>query len=133
MTGYKRLTLVAFAVLGIAVSTAGASLADEPHRHVVSGHEIQARIDQQISQADADRQAVQIMLQREAVREIAGSAGLDIERAVAAAAILSGPALEKLAAQAREVDASLAGGDTKVVLSATGIIIVLLILILLLN
>jgi hypothetical protein len=97
---------------------------------VVGDNEIQARMDQQIGQAAADRQAIQIMLQRADVRQIAGAAGLDLERASAAAAVLSGPSLEKLAAQAREVNAGLVGGDT-IVLSVTAVIIILLIIILL--
>jgi hypothetical protein len=131
MTMYKRFALAVFAVGVIAVGAAGASLAGEPQRHVVGENEIQARIDQQIGQAEADREAIQIMLQRADVRQIAGSAGLDLERANAAAAVLSGPSLEKMAAQAREVNAGLAGGDEKIVISATAIIIILLILILL--
>jgi hypothetical protein len=118
-------------VVVIAVGAAGTSLADDPQRHVVGENEIQARIDQQIGQADADRQAIQIMLKRPDVRQIAGSAGLDLERASAAAALLSGPSLEKLAAQARDVNASLAGGNS-LVLSTTAIIIILLVLIILL-
>ena len=133
MTLYKRLALAAFAVVAVAVGAAGASPADEPQRHVVAVNEIQSRIDQQINQADADRQAIQTLLQREEVRQIAGAAGLDLERASAAAAVLSGPSLKKLAAQAREVNANLAGGDTKIVISATLVIIVLLILILIAN
>jgi hypothetical protein len=133
MTVYKRLALAVFAVVVIAVGAAGTSLAGEPQRHVVGGNEIQARIDQQIGQADADRQAIQTMLQRADVRRIAGSAGLNIERASAAAAVMSGPSLEKLAAQAREVNAGLAGGDEKIVISVTTVIIILLILILLLR
>jgi hypothetical protein len=129
MTLYKRLALAVFAMAVVAVGTAGASLTVESQRHVVDDNEIQARIDQQIGQADADRQAIQIMLQREDVRQIAGSAGLDLERASAAAAVLSGPALEKLAAQARVVNAGLAGGDSKIVISATALIIILLIII----
>lgn len=130
MTLYKRLALAAFAVVVIAVGAAGASPADEPQRHVVGVNEIQSRIDQQISQADADRQAIQTLLQREEVRQIAGAAGLDLERASAAAAVLSGSSLDQLAAQARDVNASLIGGDSKIVISATLVIIVLLILIL---
>jgi len=130
MTMYKRLALAVFAVAVIAVGTAGANPAGEPQRHVVGENEIQATIDQQIDQADADRQAIQSMLQREDVRQIAGSVGLDLERASAAAAVLSGSALEKLAAQARAVNAGLAGGDERIVISATAIIIILLILIL---
>src|SRR5512147_1661036 len=119
MKVYKRFALAVLAVVVIAVGAVGASLAGEPQRHVVGANEIQARIDQQIGQADADRQAIQIMLHRSEVRQIAGSAGLDLERASAAAAVLSGPSLEKLAAQAREVNAALAGGDEKIVISAT--------------
>ena len=133
MTGYRRLILAIFAAALIAVGAAGASLASGPQGHVVGDNEIQARIDQQIGQANADRQAIQMMLQRPEVRQIAGAAGLDLERASAAAAVLSGPALEKLAAQAREVNAGLAGGDSKIIISATTLIIILLILILLAN
>jgi hypothetical protein len=133
MTVYQRFAVAVLAVAVIAVTVAGAGLAGEPQRHVVGDNEIQTRIDQQIGQAAADRQAIQIMLQRPEVRQIAGAAGLDLERASAAAAVLSGPALEKLAAQAREVNAGLVGGDTTVVVSVTAIIIVLLILILILR
>ena len=133
MTVYKRFALAVLAVVVMAVGAAGTSLAGEPQRHVVGENEIQARIDQQIGQADADRQAIQTMLQRADVRRIAGSAGLNLERASAAAAVLSGPSLEKLAAQAREVNAGLAGGDEKIVISVTTVIIILLILILLLR
>lgn len=131
MTRYKRLALAVLALTLMAVGAAGTSLAGELQRHVVGENEIQARIDQQIGQANADRQAIQTMLQREDVRRIAGSAGLDLERAGAAAGILSGASLETLAAQAREVNASLVGGDSTVVISATTLIIILLILILL--
>jgi len=65
------------------------------------------------------------------VRQIAGSAGRDLEGASAAAAVLSGPSLERMAAQAREVNAALAGGDSKIVISATALIIILLIIIIL--
>jgi hypothetical protein len=131
MRAYKRSVLVVLAMAVIAVGMAGASPASEPQRHVVSDNEIQARIDQQLGRADADRQAIQTMLQREDVRRIAGSAGLDLERASAAAAVLSGPSLEKVAAQARQVNGDLTGGDSTVVISATALIIILLILILL--
>lgn len=101
--------------------------------HVVSQSEIQARIDQRADQVDADRQAIHTMLGREDVRSVAGSAGIDLARANATAATLSGPALESLAAQARAMDVDLAGGDGTIVLTTTGVIIILLILILLVN
>lgn len=129
MTMYKRSALAFFAA--VALGTAGASLAGEPQGHVVGANEIQARIDEQIGQADADRQAIQSLLQREDVRQIAGSVGLDLERASAAAGVLSGSALEELAAQARAVNADIAGGSDTIVISATTLIIILLIIIIL--
>lgn len=131
MRMYKKLALAGLVAATVAIGTTGASLAGEPQRHVVGEPQIQARIDQQINQADADRQAIQIMLQRADVRQIAGFAGLDLERASAAAAVLSGSSLDELAAQARVVNADLAGGSDTVVISATTLIIILLILILL--
>jgi hypothetical protein len=105
----------------------------EPQLHVVGADEILVRIDQQIDQEAADRQAIQAMLQREDVQRIAGAAGLDFGRASAAASVLTGEALATLAAQARGVDTGLAGGEGNVVISTTAIIIILLILILLVN
>lgn len=131
MRFHKRFAVAIFAMVLIAAGAAGASTAGEPQRHVVGENEIQARIDQQINQADLDRQSIQVLLQRTDVRQIAGSASLDLERASAAAAVLSGPALAKLAAQARVVNAGLAGGDGTIVISATAVIIILLIVILL--
>ena len=140
MSDYRKFALAVLAIVAVGATfivlvggAAGATLATEPQRHVVDASEIQARIDQQVGQSEADRQAIQAMLQRPAVRRIAESAGLDLRRANAAAAVLSGPALEELAAQARIVDAGLVGGDEKIVLSMTAVIVILLILILLLH
>ena len=148
MRNYKRFAdeykKFAFAVLTIAAISAvffffatNAAAAEQtpgPQLTVVSDRDIQLAIDAGLDQATADRQAIQAMLQREDVRQLAGSAGLDLGRASAAAAVLSGPSLEMLAAQARSVDAGgLAGGEGSVVITTTGIIIILLILILLLN
>jgi hypothetical protein len=133
MRMYKRVALGFFAAVMIIIAGAGVSQAVEPQRHVVSENEIQASIDHQAGQADADRQAIQMLLQREDVRKIAGSAGLDVERASAAAATLSGPSLQKLASQAREVNADLAGGSSTVVISVTALLLILIIVILLAN
>ncbi len=137
---YQRLSLAFMTLVAIGIAfcwfatgALGADLSGQPQRHVVGDNEIQACIDQRIDQADADRQEIQLLLQRADVRRIAGSAGLDLERASAAAAVLSGPSLAMLAAQAREINTDVAGGEGRVVITTTGIIIILLILILLLN
>lgn len=136
--GHQGSALVAVVVVtlgavcfGFVADAAGAAQVAEPPRHVVGEADIQARIDQQVDQADADRQAIQILLQREDVRSIAGSVGLDPERASAAAATLTGSELETLAAQARAITTDLAGGEGRVVMTTTTLIIILLILILL--
>jgi hypothetical protein len=133
MTTYRRIALIALAVAGMVGSAAGPSRADELQRHVTGDNEIQARMDQQVDTAAADRQAIQTMLQREDVRRIAASAGLDAGRASAAAQVLSGASLESLAAQARAVNAELVGGADTIVISATTLIIILLIIIIVAN
>jgi|GEM_PF-3597229 len=138
---YRRVALAVFTIAAIlavfflfATTASGADQTTGPQQTVVSDREIQAAIDGKIDRAAADRQAIQAMLQREDVRQVAGSAGLDLERASAAASILSGSSLETLAAQARAVnEGGVIGGDGSVVITTTGIIIILLILILLLN
>lgn len=133
MTTHKKYALIILIGAASALGTAGYGLSAEVQRHVVGTGEIQAAIEQQIDQADADRQAIQTMLQSAEVRRLAGAAGLDLAQASDAAAVLSGAELATVAAQAREVNAALVGGDSNVVLSTTAIIIILLILILLLN
>ena len=135
MVGFRRLTsaFLAGAILCTVAGTAGAegtAGTNEPHRHVVGELEIQARIDAQVCQESADRKAIEDLLKRPEVRQLAESVGLDVGRASAAAAVLSGEELKDLAARARAADTQLGGGQ--VTLTYTAIIIVLLILIILL-
>jgi hypothetical protein len=94
----------------------------------------QATLDRAVAthahQADADRQAIRRVLQRQQVREIAAGAGIDVKRAEAAVATLDSAELHQIAQQARAVDTSLAGGQSTITLSTTTIIIGLLLLML---
>jgi hypothetical protein len=116
--------------LAICVAGTGAAMAGETQRHVIGNAEIQARIDQQLDQDGADRQEIQLLLAQPGVRQIAESAGLNVEHAQAAAALLSGPELKDLASRAREVNAGIGGSHT-VTITATTLIIVLLIILIL--
>lgn len=116
--------------LAICMVATGAATAGETQRHVVGGAEIQARINQQCDQDGADRQAIQLLLRQPGVRQIAASAGLDVERADAATALLSGQELKDLASRAREINAGI-GGDKRITITATTLIIILLIVIIL--
>jgi hypothetical protein len=94
----------------------------------------QAALDRAVAahaaRSDADRQTIHRLLDRPQVREIAARAGIDVKRADAAVAALEGAELHQVAAQARAVDDTLAGGQSKITLSTTTIIIGLLVLIL---
>jgi hypothetical protein len=92
---------------------------------------LEAAVQDHVASAAADREAVARLLARPEVQKIAGEAGIDMRRATQAAATLDGAQLTELAAQARQLEQSLAGGQSSVTISTTLIIIGLLVLILL--
>jgi len=130
MIRYRRMALALLAAALISVGIAGAGLAGERRADVIGEVDIQAQIDRQVTNETADRQAIQEMLRRPEVRRIAGSLGLDIERATAAAAVLSGPELKDAAVRAHEINAGVGGRETVTIAVTTLIIIALLIIIL---
>jgi hypothetical protein len=91
---------------------------------------LEAAVQDHVASAAADREAVARLLARPEVQKIAGEAGIDMRRATQAAATLDGAQLAELAAQARQMEQSLAGGQSTVTISTTLIIIALLVLIL---
>ncbi len=100
-------------------------------QHVVSPAALDAAVQQQVRAVDADRETVRLFLQRDDVKAVAGKAGLDIGRAEIAVAALAPSELASLAAQARQAEQGLVGGQSSVTISTTMIIIGLLVLILL--
>ncbi len=98
--------------------------------HVAPQSAIDAALRQHIASTDADRTAVQRVLQRPEVKSVARRAGIDLRTVADAVATLGGQDLAAVAAQARTVDQSLAGGASTIVISTTTVIIGLLILIL---
>jgi len=99
--------------------------------HTASQSAIDAALQQHVSSAAADRADLLRVLANPEVKAVADKAGLDLRRAATAVASLEGEQLSQVAAQARQVDQALAGGQSRVVLSTTVIIIALLVLILL--
>jgi len=132
MTTYRRVTLALLAAALISVGMVGIGWADEPRSDVVGEADIQTQVDRRVDSESADRQAIQDLLRRPEVRRIAGAAGLDIERASAAASVLSGSELKAIAARAHEINAG-TGGVEKVTLTVTTIVIILLLIIILAN
>jgi hypothetical protein len=130
MATYRRMTLALLAAVLLSVGIAGASQAGEPRSDVIGEVDIQAQIDRRIDSESGDRQAVQDLLRRPEVRRVAGAAGLDIERASAAAGLLSGQELKDIAASAHEINAGVGGRESVTIAVTTLIIIALLIIIL---
>jgi hypothetical protein len=89
-----------------------------------------AAVQQHVVSVASDRDDVLRVLNLPQVKAVAGSAGLDLRKATNAVASLEGQNLTTVAAQARQVEQSLAGGQSKIVISTTMIIIALLVLIL---
>jgi hypothetical protein len=106
-----------------------------PPVHAQSSHTapeaaLDAAVQEHAASRDADRETILRLLARPEVQEIAGDAGIDLRRAERAVATLDGSSLTEIAAQARQADQALAGGQSRVTISTTLIIIALLILIL---
>jgi len=97
--------------------------------HVINKSALDQAVQQRVSQDEADREALRTFLANPAVQRVAAKAGLSVDKAAAAVSTLQGDELQRAAAQARTVNADLAGGAT-VVITTTTIIIVLLIIIL---
>jgi hypothetical protein len=98
--------------------------------NVIGKSALDKAVQERVARDQADRDAIQSLLRRAEVREVAGKAGLSLDKAVAAASTLQGDDLRQLAEQARQADNQLAGGASTIVISTTTIIIVLLLIIL---
>src|SRR5262249_19755900 len=109
----------------IAVPRAQAQL---PHAATQSA--LDAAVQEHVASIASDRDDVLRVLNLPQVKAVAGEAGLDLRKTTRALSSLCGQELRLVAAQARQVEQSLAGGQGKVVISTTMIIIALLVLIL---
>ena len=92
---------------------------------------VDAALQQHVTATDADREAVLRLLERSEIKAVAGDTGIDLRKASDAVATMSPRELADVAVQARQVDQALAGGQSKVTISTTFLIIALLVLILL--
>jgi hypothetical protein len=99
--------------------------------HIAGQSVLDTAVQEHARDTDRDRDTVRLFLQRADVRAIAGKYGLDIRRAESAVAAMDAAEAAQVAAQARAANETLAGGQSKVTISTTTIIIGLLVLILL--
>lgn len=106
-----------------------------PPAHAQSSHAapvsmLESAVLDHAATAEADRQAVLRVLARPDVVAVAGDLGVDLRRAESAVRTLGGDQLTELAAQARQAEQDLTGGQSRVTISTTLIIIALLVIIL---
>jgi len=97
--------------------------------HVINQSTLDQAVQQRVTQDQADREAIRTFLHNPVVKDVAGKAGVSVDKAEAAVSTLQGDELRQAASQARVVNNQLAGGST-IVITTTTIIIVLLIIIL---
>lgn len=132
---WRFATVLALVVLCAPYSlTAQETPADDEDRsapaHVVTEDDLRAAATAEADRDAADRALLQRLLEREDVREIAGKAGLDVERAQEAVPQLDDEEVQRLAAMATDVEDQPAGGQTTITITSTAIIIALLVIIL---
>ena len=98
--------------------------------HAAPQSAIDSALQQHLAAGAADREAVLRVLDHPEVKAVAAGAGIDLRRVTSAVATLDAAELARVAAQAQQVEQSLAGGQSRIVISTTLIIIALLVLIL---
>ncbi|MQA30575.1 MAG: hypothetical protein GEU82_12200 [Luteitalea sp.] len=119
-----RTLVVSPLLLALAFSTS--AFAQE--RHAVPPDALAAAVSQHVAQQDVDREAIHEALARPEVREMAATAGIDLERVARSIDTLSGDSLSRAATAARDANQALVGGASTIVISTTTIIIALLLI-----
>jgi hypothetical protein len=104
--------------------------AEAQSAHVAPAAVLDAAVQAHAGSSEADRDAISRFIARPDVQKVAGETGIDIRRVETAVATLDAAQLSELAAQARQAEEALAGGQSRVTISTTLIIIALLVLIL---
>jgi hypothetical protein len=125
MRTFVSALVVLFGILALAPR------ADAQSVHAAPVSAIDQALQQHVDSTDADRALVLRVLEQPDVRALAAELGVDVRRARSAVSTLQGEHLDRLAAQALQVDQALSGGQGAVTISYTLIIIGLLVLILL--
>ena len=99
-------------------------------RHITDFADLRQAIVEQAATDQRNREAVFGVLRQPQVREVASRLGLTVTRAENAVRAIDGAELARIAAQARAVDADLAGGDTLVISVTTLLLIIILVVLL---
>jgi len=125
-------SLIVIACLGTIPALAVAAPVAASHNvSVVTAQDLQQAVAAKSAMRDADRAAIRGLLERPQVQSAATRVGLDVNRALDRVNTLSDQDLSSLAARARYLDARIAGGDDVVIISTTGALAILILILLL--
>lgn len=125
----RRIIALAWIVCSVLAMCAPVAQAAE-QSSVVSQADLNAALSNKASEEQSARETVKTLLHREDVRAMAAGYGLDAKRAEAAVDTLQSDELQTLAAQAAQVNAQLAGGDTVITISLVALLLIIIIVIL---
>lgn len=122
-------TLLSIVVVTFLFSAA-ATPAQAQVSHAAPQSVLDAAVQDHVTNDASDRETVQRLLERPEVQALAKNLGLDLRQAASAVSTLDAQQLATAAAQARQAEQALAGGQSSITISTTMIIIGLLVLIL---
>jgi hypothetical protein len=118
-------------VLTLVFSTLAVPHAFAQTAHAASSSVLDAAVQQHVASSRADRELVERLLDRADVKAVAAGAGIDIRTVATAVRTMDSASLSAVASQALTLDQALAGGQSKITLNVTYLIIGLLVLIVL--
>ncbi len=128
MTHFSRIACV---LVGMLVLSGPLAHSADSSRSLATQADLDNAIVKALDREDAARSTITTLLQRDDVRSMAESHGLDVRRAEAAVSTLQGDELQRLSRLATDANAQLAGGDRMVSISLVSLLLIVIIVILL--
>jgi hypothetical protein len=126
-----RITLKPVAVLLLPILLVSTTAFAGQQSRVVDGAALRQALAAHVGAEQDQREAVRRVLGRDDVRQVADRMGLDLAQASAAVGTLSGTDLTEATERAGALEASLVGGQNRIVISVTTLLLILIIVILL--
>ena len=126
-----RITLKPVAMLLLPILLVSTTAFAGQQSRVVDGAALRQALAAHAGAEQDQREAVRRVLGRDDVQQIADRMGLDLAQASAAVGTLSGADLTAAAERAGAIEASLVGGQNRIVISVTTLLLILIIVILL--
>jgi hypothetical protein len=129
----RRISIVTYVLLGMLALSGPLAHGADRAASLATQADLDNALTKTLGQEDAARNTITTLLQRDDVRSMAESRGLDVRRAEAAVSTLQGEELQQLSLLASNANAQLAGGTTVITISLVAALLIVIIIILLVN